>query len=112
MSPMHEFLYSAEIQEFRTITTLLKHTDVAKSTTSAERSGYLRFVHSNAAQSSDKVSCETLNHFANVLVRGVEVLAILPYSERNGSADIAVTVNSPEDDDLPSELVVSQNPRR
>lgn len=85
------FLTRNEILEFRSITTLLSYTDVAETTDEGKRSGYVRF---RDHDSQGEVQLwENLNRLVNILVRGVEVVAILPCSVTSDSNTLSITKN-------------------
>lgn len=89
MAATHEFVSRAEILEYRTVTTLLQYTDVAKSNPDSERSGY-------RTPKPEQGIWERLNHFVNLLVREHEVVAILASGGlKSLSADVALIQQTP-----------------
>ena len=104
METTHEFLSRDEILDYRTITTLLALTDVAESTAEAQRSGYRE-------PKNPPGTWERLNHFVNLLVRDVEVVAILTRGGRGSLSDEVTIIKETNQDDQDETLLVTKNPR-
>ena len=105
METTHDFLSRDEILVYRTITTLLALTDVAESTTEAERS--------RCRESKDpRGTWERLNQFVNLLVRDVEVVAILTRGGKGSLSNEVTVIKETNQDDQDESSLVKQNPRR
>ena len=98
-----KYISEEQILHYRTLTSLLHHTEVVETTASGERSAYLNL--DKEPPSTDKALYTQLSFFTTLLVRNEEVVAVLPCGERQHSVDVTVVQE-------PDHLTVTRDPRQ
>ncbi|KAL8921380.1 MAG: hypothetical protein Q9172_004044 [Xanthocarpia lactea] len=97
-----KYISEEQILNYRTLTSLLAHTEVVEETGESRRSQYLNL--DTQPPSTDKSLFTALSYFTTLMVRDSEVVAVLPCGERPALVDLTVVQE-------PDQLTVTRNPR-
>ncbi|KAL9595896.1 MAG: hypothetical protein Q9219_006164 [cf. Caloplaca sp. 3 TL-2023] len=82
------YITEQKMLHYRTLTTLLAQTEVIEETRDGQRTKYLDLA--KVPEPRDKARCSAFSHFTALLVRGDEVVAVLPSAERAKAVDVAI----------------------
>ncbi|KAL8859776.1 MAG: hypothetical protein Q9178_003891 [Gyalolechia marmorata] len=98
-----EYISEKEILNYRTLTSLLAHTEFVEETGESTRSHYLTL--DERPPSKDKSRFTALSSFTTLMVRDKEVVAVLPCGERPTLVDVTVLQE-------PDQSTLTRNPRQ
>ena len=96
------YITEQQMLHYRTLTTLLAQTEVIEETRDDQRSKYLDLT--KVPEPTNKALYSAFSYFTALLVRGDEVVAVLPTRESAKAVDVTVVHE-------PHEWAVARNPR-